>query len=260
MKLVNIFDMPCGASGSANTADPSSPRKRDVDVAAVAFALIVFRHERQGFAVLVGDLLGAVLVDGVVVAGHQRVVVAEPDLLLAQVAFALDALAVHAGALHAQPDVAQQRFHPGGRQHRVVDVVVAGRGQPAVTGPPGVPVGVVEDHELEFGCDESPPAPCSASRSSCARRMPRGAGYHGSPAVPGQVGHHQRGARQPRQQPQAWRSPASSPCRRSRSPSCSWRSRRRCSCPRRRPTGSCNIPRRARRRPRRTAARRSVCR
>ena len=26
MKLVNIFDMPCGASGSANTADPSSPR------------------------------------------------------------------------------------------------------------------------------------------------------------------------------------------------------------------------------------------
>ena len=54
-------------------------------MAAIAFALIVFRHERQALAVLVGDFLGAVLVDGVVVAGDQRFVVAESDLLLTAV-------------------------------------------------------------------------------------------------------------------------------------------------------------------------------
>jgi hypothetical protein len=52
-----------------------------VDVAAVAFALIEFRHERQALAVFVGDLFGAVLVDRVVVAGNAGVVVPECDLL-----------------------------------------------------------------------------------------------------------------------------------------------------------------------------------
>ena len=102
---------------------------------------------------LVGDLLGAVLVDGVVVAGDAGVVVAECDLLLTEVALALDALAVHPGAGHAQPDVAQQRLHPRRREHRVVDVVVGRRCQPAVAGRPGITVGVVEDHELQFGAD-----------------------------------------------------------------------------------------------------------
>src|SRR6478735_12272834 len=80
--------------------------QRDVDMAAVSFALIELRHERQALAVLVGDLLGAVLVDGVVVAGEPRVVVAERDLLLTEVALALDTLAVHARAVHTAPDVA----------------------------------------------------------------------------------------------------------------------------------------------------------
>ena len=42
----------------------------------------------------------------------------------------------------------------------------------------------------------------SASRSSWARRMLRGAGDDGLAVVPAEVGHHQRGAGQPRQQPQ----------------------------------------------------------
>lgn len=67
---------------------------------AVPFSLIVFRHERQAFAVLVGDLLGAVLVDDVVVAGDQRVGVPENDFLLAPVAFALDGFEAQAGADH----------------------------------------------------------------------------------------------------------------------------------------------------------------
>lgn len=66
--------------------------QRQVDVATVAFALVVFRHERKAFAVLVGDFLGAVFVDRVVVAGDHGLVVAKPDLLLTVVAFALDGL------------------------------------------------------------------------------------------------------------------------------------------------------------------------
>jgi hypothetical protein len=103
--------------------------------------------------VLVGDLLGAVLVNGVVVAGDPRVVVAERDLLLAEIAFTLDALAIHAGAVHTEPDVAQQRLHPGRSVHRVVDVVVGGRRQAAVAGGPRFAKAGVENHELQLGAD-----------------------------------------------------------------------------------------------------------
>ena len=136
MKLRNIGDIPSGAVGVGEHRAAVVAAQRDVDVAAVAFALIEFRHECQALAVLVGDLLGAVLVDGVVVAGDAGVVVAERDLLLAEVALALHALAVHAGTGHAEPDVAQQRLHPGRREHRVVDVVVGRRCQTAVAGRP----------------------------------------------------------------------------------------------------------------------------
>ena len=220
--------MPCGPVGSANTADPSSRAQREVDVAAIAFALIVFRHERQALAVPVGDFLGAVLVDGVVVAGDQRVVVTEPDLLLAPVALALDGLTVQARALHAEPDVAQQRLHSRRRQYRVVDVVVAGRGQPAVAARPRLPVGVVEDDELELGGDVGRPAPLGRGGPVGRRRMLRGAAATALPsrqprsaitsAVPGSQGSSRRVS-----------GPASSPCRRNRCPSWTSHSRARCS-------------------------------
>ena len=175
--------------------------QRNVDVAAVSFALIEFRHEGQALAVLIGDLLGAVLVDGVVVAGDPRVVVAERDLLLPEVALALDALAVHARAVHAQPDIAQQRLHPGRRVHRVVDVVVGGRRQPAVAGRPRLAKAGVEHHELQLGTDVGHQAllgePVDLVVQDAARRRGDRAAVG-----PGQVGHHQRGARQPRDEPQ----------------------------------------------------------
>ncbi len=149
----------------------------------------------------VGDLLGAVLVNGVVVAGDAGVVVTECDLLLPEVALALHALAVHAGTGHTEPDVAQQRLHPGGREHRVVDVVVGRRCQPAVAGRPRGTVGVVEDHELQFGAHVGHQPlvgqPGDLIVEDAARRL----GYR-LPVDPGQVRHHHRGSRQPRQQAQ----------------------------------------------------------
>src|SRR6201999_615645 len=111
-----------------------------VDVTAIPFGLIVFRHERQTLTVLVGDLFGAILIDDVVVAGDQRLVVAKPDLLLAPVAFAFDGLELQARSLHSFPYVAQQRLQPRRRRDRIVDVVVAGRGEPAVAGGPGLAI------------------------------------------------------------------------------------------------------------------------
>ena len=149
----------------------------------------------------VGDLLGPVLVDRVVVAGDEGVVVAECDLLLAGIAFTLHALAVHARTVHAPADVAQQRFHPGRGVDGVVDVVVAGFGQISVAGRPGGAVGVVKHHELQLGSDESrQPArrqPVSLGAQHAAR-----SGRHRITAVPMQVGHHQRGPGQPWQYPQ----------------------------------------------------------
>ena len=64
-------------------------------------------------ALLGGDLLGAGLVDDVVVAGGQRVVVAERDLVLAEVALALGATRPCSPAAgHLVADPAQQRLDP----------------------------------------------------------------------------------------------------------------------------------------------------
>ena len=175
--------------------------QRDVDVAAVAFTLVELGHEGQALAVLIGDLFGAVLVDGVVVAGDQGVVVAEGDLLLSEVALPLDAFAVHTRAIHAEADVAQQRFHAGGGQHLVVDVVVGGRRQASVVGFPGVTECVVEHHELEFGADVGDQPPLGETVhlavENAARRL-----LDGLAVSPGQIRHHQRAAGNPRQQPQ----------------------------------------------------------
>ena len=66
-----------------------------MDVARVALALVELRHEGDRHALLGGDLLGAGLVDRVVVGRRQRVVVAEVDLVLAEVALALRVLDAH---------------------------------------------------------------------------------------------------------------------------------------------------------------------
>ncbi len=144
----------------------------------------------------VRDLLRAVLVDRVVVAGVQRRGVAESDLLLAQVAFTLDALAVHAGAVHAEADVPQERLHPGPGQQCVVDVVVARRGQPAVALLPGFPVAVVEDDELQLGGDVGLEAVVGQASELGLEDLP-GRGDDRGLVEPVQVGRDQGGSRQP---------------------------------------------------------------
>ena len=130
---------------------PGLVAHRQVDVAAVALALVELRHEGQRLAVVAGDRLRAVLVDGVLVGGLEHLRVAEGDLLLAEVALALHALAVQPGAVHRQPDVAQQRLEPARGEQVVVDVVVGRRREIAIAAGPGIPIRVVEDDELELG-------------------------------------------------------------------------------------------------------------
>ncbi len=143
---------------------------------------------------LVGDFLGAVLVDRMVVAGDQRLVVTKPDLLLAHVAFAFDRLESQTRTGHTQPDVAQQRLHPRGCQYRVVDVVVAGRGQPAIPAGPCLAIRLVEHDELQLGGhigDQSARLePIELTAQNAARR-------DGDLAAvgPDQVGDHQRRSR-----------------------------------------------------------------
>jgi hypothetical protein len=114
----------------------------------------------------------------VVVAGDQRLVVEEADLLLAEVALALGGLDDHAGARHRVADAPQQRLDPGRAEQRVVDVVEVRGHQVRVVLALGVLVGVPEDEELQL-VPVIARQPCSASRSDCARRTCRGAGVTG---------------------------------------------------------------------------------
>ena len=100
------------------------------------------------------DLLGARLVDHVVVAGAQHTVEQEADLVLAEVALPLGRLHVHAGRVHLVADLAQHRLDLAAAEDGVVDVVEVGGREVAVAGEPGLLVRVLEDDELELGADE----------------------------------------------------------------------------------------------------------
>lgn len=159
-------------------------------MARIALALVVLGHERQRDALLRRDLLGAGLVDGVVVAGGQRLVVLERDLVLARVAFALRRLDGEAGARHLVADAAQQRFDAAGAEHGVVDVVLVGRGQAPVAGVPGLFVGVLEDDEFEFRADVGAQSALREAVELAAQDLP-GRGDDGRAVAPGEVCHEQ---------------------------------------------------------------------
>ena len=167
-----------------------------MDVAGVALAVVVLRHEGEGLALLQRDGLGAVLVDDVVVAGGQRVPVAEGDLLLAEVALALGGLHVHAGAGHAGADALQQRLDQGAAEHRVVAVVVDRGLHVAVALAPGVLVGVVEDDELQLGAGVGGPAALGQPGQLLLQDLARALGDRLAVVVQ-DVGQDQRGARLP---------------------------------------------------------------
>ena len=122
-------------------------------VARVPLALVVLGHEGEAAPLVVGDLLGPGLVDAVVVAGSQRVGVAERDLVLPEVALSLRRFHRHPRGLHVVADAPQQRLHPRGTEQRVVDVVEVRRCQTPVRVFPRGLVGVAEDDELELGAD-----------------------------------------------------------------------------------------------------------
>jgi hypothetical protein len=172
-----------------------------VDVAGVALALVVLRHVGDRHALLVGDLLGAVLVDRVLVGGPQHRAVAEVDLVLAEVALALGVLDAHPGVVHAVADAAQQRLDAGGAEHRVVDVVEVGRVQVAVAGRRRLVVGVLEDDELELGGSHGAEAALGQPVELPAQDLPRRR-HDGRAVGPLDVGHAQGRALVPRHQPQ----------------------------------------------------------
>src|SRR6185312_12248537 len=102
---------------------PIAPEAR-VDVARVADPRLErLRHEADRAAVQEGDLLGAVLVDHVVVRHRQGVREAEVDLLLAGPRLALGRLHPDPGRLHVVADRAQQRLVVRGREDVVVEDV-----------------------------------------------------------------------------------------------------------------------------------------
>ena len=114
---------------------------------------VVLRHEREGPAVGVRDLLGGVLVDGVAV-GHLRGGgVEQVDLVLALAGLALGELHRHARALQAVADVADDVLVPGGLEDVVVLDHVAVRHQPVVALLGRLRVRVLEQEELELGAD-----------------------------------------------------------------------------------------------------------
>ncbi len=165
----------------------------EVDVAGVALALVVLGHEGERDALLGGDLLCAGLVEGVLVAGDEGLVVAEGDLVLAGVALALGGLDGEPGARHLVADAAQQGFDAAGAEDGVVDVVLVGRGEAAVTGVPGLLVGVLEDDELQLGADLRVPAVLREAFESVAQDL-AGRGDDRRAVVPGEVGEGERGA------------------------------------------------------------------
>ncbi len=171
--------------------------QREVDVARVALALVVLRHVGDRHALLGGDLLGAVLVDDVLVGGAQRGAVAEVDLVLAEVALALGVLDLHLRVGHRVADAADERLDAGGPEHRVVDVVAVGRGEVAVAGVPRLLVGVAEDHELELGAGERLPAARGEALELGAQDLAR-RGDDRAVVGPGDVGQAHRGALLPR--------------------------------------------------------------
>ena len=132
---------------------------------------------------------------------RRALVVAEVDLVLAEVALALRVLDLHPRPGHLVADPPDQRLDPRGPQQRVVDVVEVGRLEVVEALLPGLLVGVAEDDELELGSGHCGEAALRQPRQLAAQDLPRRGGDFAA-VVPLDVGHHHRRPRQPRHQPQ----------------------------------------------------------
>ncbi len=211
-------------------------------MARVALELVELGDEGDRHLLLGGDLLGARLVDHVVVGGLERLAVVEVDLVLAEVALALRVLDDHLGGLHLVADAADQRLDAGGPEQRIVDVVEVRRLEVAVGLLPRLLVAVLEDDELELGAREGLQPSVFEAAKLAAQDLPRRSDDLGA-VLPLDIGEQHHGALVPRDGPQRVQvglhhevAVAARPTKTSRSP-------RRCPYPRRRRAGSC-IPRR----------------
>ena len=190
------------------------------------------------------DLLGAVLVDDVVVGHRQRVGEAEVDLLLARPRLALRRLDAHPGGLHPVPDLAQEGLVVGRREDVVVEDVRHRRRQPGVLLGVRLLERLAEEIELELAAHHRRQAECRRPLHLRLQHLPR---RRLRPAS--RRGSARRRARAP--SPRARGSGAASPCRaarrsrRSPAPSSRSRSPARGPSPSRGRAGSCTPPPRA---------------
>ena len=131
------------------------------------------------------------------IAGDERLVVLERDLVLAEVALALGALDLETGPGHAQADTAQQRLDARPAQDRVIDVVEVRWRQVAISGLPGLLVTIEEDDELQLRADECRHAGIGQPVDLAAQHLARRCGDIGS-VLPEHVAEHADSAVLPR--------------------------------------------------------------
>ena len=172
-----------------------------VDVARVALELVDLRHEGDRHAVLVRDFLGSQLVEGVVVGHPQRLLIAEVDLVLAEVALALRVFQLQTRRLHRQADRTNHVLDHRRAEDRVVDVVRVGRLEVAVSLVARRIVRLAEQDELELRSNLCVPAAFGKAlklrTQDLARRLD-----HGRTVVVHDVGDAEHGALKPRHRPQ----------------------------------------------------------
>ena len=146
---------------------------------------------------LVRNLLGGELVEDVIVGHPQRVLVAEVDLVLAQVALALGILDLKARLLHRQADRANHVLDHRRAEDRVVHVVRVGGLHVPVALLARRVVRLTEQHELKLGANFGVPAACGEPVKLCAQDLPRRFDHRRAVVVL-HIGEAQRRALEPR--------------------------------------------------------------
>ena len=110
----------------------------------------VFCHERNRFAMLLGNFLQPVFEERVHIGHREGIGINKIDLVLPSAPFPLAALDRHAGRGHPVPDRPHQRLIPRRLHQVVINPVIARRLQVAITaGERGV-ITLVEEIELQF--------------------------------------------------------------------------------------------------------------
>ncbi len=161
-----------------------------------------FRHERDRDVVQRGDLLGAVLVQGVMVGVGQRVGVRDVDLVLALAELALAELDGDAGAPHVVAHLPDEPLVLRGLQHVVVHDVARARPGIAVPAVGHLVERVLEQVELELGPGLDQVAHLGGGRDLGPKDRAWSDGGRLARLLVGDVADHHRGLLEPRAQPQ----------------------------------------------------------